>query len=74
MKKVASEPYVIPKNNLHKPITIKVSVAKSTFNPFGPAPNAFNNILKCLAKMGNTSEILWVILRSLSRDIGNVPV
>jgi hypothetical protein len=35
-------------------------------------PKAFEIISNCAGQMENVSEILWVILRSLSRDIENL--
>ena len=37
-------------------------------------PKAFEIISNCAGQMENVSEILWVILRSLSRDIENFPM
>ena len=37
-------------------------------------PKAFESISNCAGQMENVSEILWVILRSLSRDIENFPM
>jgi hypothetical protein len=37
-------------------------------------PKAFEIISNCAGQMENVSEILWVILRSLSRDIEHFPM
>jgi hypothetical protein len=38
------------------------------------AYRSFEIISNCAGQMENVSEILWVILRSLSRDIENFPM